>query len=85
MRWKVQRAAAPEKTTYTAHPGKFGCARGGRAESHGFGCRPVQSNKYQPKVPAFVEPEIPMSLIGPVHFSFKAGPYLDLGGQICLL
>ena len=39
-RCKVQRAPVPEKIT--AHPGKFGCARGGRAKFHGFGCWPVQ-------------------------------------------
>ena len=39
-RCKVQRAPVPGKIT--AHPGKFGCARGGRAKFHGFGCWPVQ-------------------------------------------
>ena len=40
VRWEVQRAPAPEKITPC--PGKFGCARGGRAKFHGFGCWPVQ-------------------------------------------
>ena len=35
---------------------------------------------HQSKVLTLVKPEIPGSLIGPVQFLFKAGPYLDLAG-----
>ena len=40
----------------------------------------ASQNNHQSKVLTLVKPEIPGSLIGPVQFLFKAGPYLDLAG-----
>ena len=82
-RCKVQRAPVPEKITPGAVPRKIRvrARRPCKVPWIWVLASPIFNQKnHQSKVLTLVKPGIPGSLIGPVQFLFKAGPYLDLAG-----